>query len=203
MPDFWGDKRNALYRSQSEIQKMTRDGHVQFFYVDGGVEVEKRRRDPLLMQNDLINTAKITYEYLGIERMVTTARWSKFSTIYDFDRDNEHYEVGIFKTLYRLRPSKSLEISPMFKYTIRNGFRMAEDRIEYLPLTAEIDGEEVSRGLRLREIEQTYVQDMTPALIPQSRSISSRKPLNSRVVAKSSCSMICLRTITILSAKHC
>ena len=161
---FLGRQDERLYRSQPEIQKMEREGDLQFFYLDGGVEVEKRRRDPLLMQNDLINTAKITYEYLGIDRMVTTAR-AKIQYDIDFDRDNEHYEVGIFKTLYRLRPSKSLEISPMFKYTIRNGFRMAEDRVEYLPLSAEIDGEEVSRGLRLREIEQTHVRDMTPALI--------------------------------------
>ncbi len=161
---FLGSRDERLYRSQPEIQEMERSGDLQFFYVDGGVEVEKRRRDPLLMQNDLINTAKITYEYLGIDRMVTTAR-AKIQYDIDFDRDNEHYEVGIFKTLYRLRPSKSLEISPMFKYTIRNGFRMAEDRIEYLPLSAEIDGEEISRGLRLREIERTYVRDMAPALI--------------------------------------
>ena len=42
---------------------------------------------------------------------------------------------------------------------------MAEDRVEYLPLSVEIDGEKVSRGLRLREIERTHVRDMTPALI--------------------------------------
>ncbi len=161
---FLGRQDERLYRAQPEIQKMEANGDLQFFYVDGGVEVEKRRRDPLLMQNDLINTAKITYEYLGIDRMVTTAR-AKIQYDFDFDRDNEHYEVGIFKTLYRLRPSKSLEISPMFKYTIRNGFRMAEDRIEYLPLSAEIDGEEIARGLRLREIERTHVRDMAPALI--------------------------------------
>ena len=161
---FLGRQDERLYRSQPEIQKMEREGDLQFFYVDGGVEVEKRRRDPLLMQNDLINTVKITYEYLGIDRMVTTAR-AKIQYDIDFDRDNEHYEVGIFKTLYRLRPSKSLEISPMFKYTLRNGFRMAEDRIEYLPLSAEIDGEEVSRGLRLRTIERTHLRDMAPALI--------------------------------------
>ena len=161
---FLGRQDERLYRSQPEIQKMERDRNLQFFYVDGGVEVEKKRRDPLLMQNDLINTAKITYEYLGIDRMVTTAR-AKIQYDIDFDRDNEHYEVGIFKTLYRLRPSKSLEISPMFKYTIRNGFRMAEDRIEYLPLTGEIDGDEISRRLRLRRIERTHVRDMAPALI--------------------------------------
>lgn len=161
---FLGRQNEQLYRSQPEVWEMEDAGDIQFFGVDGGTEVEKRRKDPLLMQNDLINTAKITWEYLGIERMITTAR-AKVQYDYDFDKDNQHYEVGIFKSLYRMRPTKSLEISPMFKYTIRNGFRMAEDRLEYLSLTGEIDGEEVSRRLRLREIEQTYVQDMASALI--------------------------------------
>ena len=153
-----------LFRRQPQFQDMLEENDLQFFYVDGGAEVEKRRKDPLLMQNDLINTAKLTWEYLGIRRMVTTAR-AKIQYDIDFDNDNEHYEVGIFKTLYRLRPSKSLEISPMFKYTIRNGFRMAEDRLEYLKLQGEIDGRDVTRDLRLRHIEQAHVRDMTPALI--------------------------------------
>ena len=161
---FLSGQDERLYRSQPEIQEMEAEGNVQFFYVDGGAEVEKRRRDSLLMQNDLINTAKITWEYLGIDRMVTTAR-AKIQYDFDFDRDNEHYEVGIFKTLYRLRPSKSLEISPMFKYTIRNGFRMAEDQLEYLALSGEIDGKDVSRGIRLRHIERAHVRDMASALI--------------------------------------
>ena len=161
---FLGRQDESLYRAQPEIQEMLTDGDLQFFYIDGGTELEKRRKDPLLMQNDLINTAKITWEYNGIARMVTTAR-AKLQYDIDFDGDNEHYEVGIFKTFYRLRPSKSLEISPMFKYTIRNGFRMAEDRLEYLNLRGEIDGVEISRDLRLRQIEQAHVRDMTPALI--------------------------------------
>ena len=161
---FLGRQDEGLYRAQPEIQKMLTDGDLQFFYIDGGTELEKRRKDPLLMQNDLINTAKITWEYNGIDRMVTTTR-AKLQYDIDFDGDNEHYEVGIFKTLYRLRPSKSLEISPMFKYTIRNGFRMAEDRLEYLNLRGEIDGRDISRDLRLRQIEQAHVRDMTPALI--------------------------------------
>ena len=161
---FLGRQDESLYRAQPEIQEMLTDGDLQFFYIDGGTELEKRRKDPLLMQNDLINTAKITWEYNGIDRMVTTAR-AKLQYDIDFDGDNEHYEVGIFKTFYRLRPSKSLEISPMFKYTIRNGFRMAEDRLEYLNLRGEIDGVEISRDLRLRQIEQAHVRDMTPALI--------------------------------------
>ena len=161
---FLGRQDEGLYRAQPEIQEMLTDGDLQFFYIDGGTELEKRRKDPLLMQNDLINTAKITWEYNGIDRMVTTTR-AKLQYDIDFDGDNEHYEVGIFKTLYRLRPSKSLEISPMFKYTIRNGFRMAEDRLEYLNLRGEIDGRDISRDLRLRQIEQAHVRDMTPALI--------------------------------------
>ena len=161
---FLSNSEEQLYRAQKETQEMERNGDVQFFRVDGGTEVEKRRRDPLLMQNDLINTAKITYEYLGIDRMVTTAR-AKIQYDYDFEKDNQHYEVGIFKTLYRMRPSKSLEISPMFKYTIRNGFRMAEDRLEYLSLSGQVNGREAFRRLRLREIERTNVRDMAPALI--------------------------------------
>lgn len=161
---FLGRQDERIYRAQPETQEMVEEGDLQFFYVDGGVEVEKRRPDPLLMQNDLINTAKITWEYHGIDRMITTAR-AKLQYDIDFDGDNEHYEVGIFKTLYRLRPSKSLEISPMFKYTVRNGFRMAEDRFEYLKLQGRVDDRDISRDIRLRQIEQAHVRDMTPALI--------------------------------------
>lgn len=161
---FLSRTEEQVYRAQPEVWKMERDGAVQFFGIDGGTEVEKRRKDPLLMQNDLINTAKVTWEYLGIDRMVTTAR-AKIQYDYDFEKDNQHYEVGVFKTLYRLRPSKSLEISPMFKYTIRNGFRMAEDRLEYLSLNAEIDGRDVFRQLRLRQIERANVRDMASAVI--------------------------------------
>ena len=161
---FLSRQDERIYRAQPEIQDMVEEGDLQFFYVDGGTEVEKRRKDPLLMQNDLINTAKITWEYNGIDRMITTAR-AKLQYDIDFEGDNEHYEVGIFKTLYRLRPTKSLEISPMFKYTIRNGFRMAEDRLEYLTLRGEIDGTDILRRIRLRQIEQAHVRDMTPALI--------------------------------------
>ncbi len=161
---FLGRQDEELYRSQPEIREMEEDGDIQFFGVDGGTEVERRRKDPLLMQNDLINTAKITWEYLGIDRMVTTAR-AKIQYDYDFEKDNQHYEVGIFKTLYRMRPSKSLEISPMFKYTVRNGFRMAEDTLEYLFLKGQIDDRDVTRRLRLREIERANVRDMATALI--------------------------------------
>ena len=161
---FLGREDERLYRSQPDVRKMIEDNDLQFFYLDGGVELEKRRMDPLLMQNDLINTAKITWEYKGIDRMITTAR-AKLQYDIDFDNENEHYEVGIFKTLYRLRPTKSLEISPMFKYTIRNGFRMAENRLEYMNLQGRIDDRDVSRDIRLRDFEQTHVRDMTTAFI--------------------------------------
>lgn len=161
---FLSKEEERVYRAQPEVRELEAKGDVQFFDIDGGTEVEKRRKDPLLMQNDLINTAKITWEYLQIDRMVTTVR-AKMQYDFDFDRDNEHYEVGIFKTLYRLRPSKSLEISPMFKYTVRNGFRMAEDRLEYLALKAKIDGRNISRRLRLRQIERAHLRDMASAFI--------------------------------------
>ncbi len=161
---FLSKAEERLYRAQPEVTELEANGDLQFFNVDGGTEVERRRRDPLLMQNDLINTAKITWEYLGIDRLVTTAR-AKLQYNIDFDNHNQHYEVGIFKMLYRLRPSKSLEISPMFKYTVRNGFRMAEDRLEDLVLKEEIEGMLLTRRLRLRKIEQADVRDMTPALI--------------------------------------
>ncbi len=161
---FLSKEEESVYRAQPEVRELEANGDVQFFSIDGGTEVEKRRKDPLLMQNDLINTAKITWEYLGIDRMVTTAR-AKVQYDFDGDRDNEHYEVGIFKTLYRLRPSKSLEISPMFKYTIRNGFRMAEDRLDYFAVKAKIDGKNISRRLRLRQIERAHVRDMASAFI--------------------------------------
>ncbi len=161
---FLNRQDEQIYRAQPDIREMFEDGDLQLFYVDGGAELEKRRIDPLLMQNDLINTAKFTWEYHGINRMITTTR-AKLQYDIDFDNKNEHYEVGIFKTLYRLRPSKSLEISPMIKYTIRNGFRMAEDRLEYLTLRGKIDDRDVIRDLRLRQIQQAHVRDMTPALI--------------------------------------
>ena len=161
---FLSQQDEELFRSQPGIQDMIEQGELQFFHVNGGTELEKRRTDPLLMQNDLINTAKITWEYHGINRMITTAR-AKIQYDIDFDNDNQHYEVGIIKSLYRIRPSKSLEISPMIKLTVRNGFRMAENRLEYLTLRGKIDDRDVRRQLQLRQIEQAHVRDMTPAVI--------------------------------------
>ena len=161
---FLNETEERLYREQPKIKELENRGDVLFFNVDSRIEVEKRRRDTLLMQNDLINTSKITWEYSGIEQMVTTGR-VKFQYDFDFDKDNEHYEVGIFKTLYRIRPSKPLEINPMFKYTIRNGFRMAEDRYEDLELIEKLDGKQVSKRIQLRQIEQADVRDMASAII--------------------------------------
>ena len=161
---FLNETEERLYRKQAKVKWLEDRGDVLFFNTESGVEVEKRRRDTLLMQNDLINTSKITWEYSGIEHMVTTGR-VKLQYDFDFERDNEHYEVGIFKTLYRMRPSKPLEISPMFKYTVRNGFQMAADHYDDLALTAKIDGEQVSRRIQLRQIEQADVRDMASAVI--------------------------------------
>ncbi len=161
---FLNRDEEKLYRSLPDVQAMEEAGDIAFFPVRGGVESEMRLQDPLLMQNDLINTAKATFEYTGFKRVVTTAR-IKLQYDLDFDGDNQHYEVGIVKFNYRMRPSKSLEVSPMFKYTIRNGFKMTEDRPEDLLLMAEIDGEKVPQRIRLRRIEQAYVRDISPALI--------------------------------------
>ena len=161
---FLNETEERLYRKQATVKWLEDRGDVLFFNTENGVEVEKRRRDTLLMQNDLINTSKITWEYSGIEHMVTTGR-VKLQYDFDFERDNEHYEVGIFKTLYRMRPSKPLEISPMFKYTVRNGFQMAEDHYDDLALMEKIDGEQVSRRIQLRQIEQADVRDMASAVI--------------------------------------
>ena len=161
---FLSPDKAQLYRNIPDVAAMEEAGDIEFYEADGGIEVEKRRTDPLLMQNDFIDTVKLTWEYSGIERIVTTAR-IKLKYDLDLDQANEHYEVGIFKTLYRLRPSKSLEISPMLKYTVRNGFLMAESRIDAVRVTGEIDGETASEHVRLREIEHAHVRDMATAVI--------------------------------------
>jgi len=161
---FLSETEGQLYRANPNVQKSEAEGGLAFFNVDGGVEVEKRRIDPLLMQDDAINTAKVPWEYSGIKHMVTTGR-VKLRYNLDFNLENEHYEVSILKTNYRMRPSKSLEITPMFKFTVRNGFQMAEDRLEHLSLQGTIDGEEVSRNVRLNVIESADVRDMAAAFI--------------------------------------
>ena len=161
---FLSSGKAQLYRELRDIAAMEEAGDIQFYQADGGIEVEKRRKDPLLMQNDLIDTVKLTWEYSGIERMVTTTRL-KLRYDLDADQEDEHYEVGILKTLYRIRPSKSLEISPMFKYTVRNGFLMAESRIDAMRVVRENDEESASEYIRLREIGAAHVRDMATAVI--------------------------------------
>lgn len=161
---FLSETEGQLYRVQPDVQKMEAEGNAAFFNIDGGVEVEKRRIDPLLMQNDVINTAKATWEFSGVKHMVTTGR-VKIRYNLDFDLENEHFEVGILKTNYRMRPSKSLEITPMFKYTVRNGFQMAEDRLEHHALVGIVEGEEIARNIRLHVIEAADVRDTAAAFI--------------------------------------
>ena len=161
---FLSSDEARLYQNRPKVAAMEEAGAIQFYDVDGGTEVEKRREDPLLMQNDLIDTVKFTWEYSGVKKMVTTARL-KLRYDLDINKEDEHYEVGILKTLYRLRPSKSLEISPMLKYTVRNGFLMAESRINSTTVAGEIDGAFVSNRIRLREIDQAYVRDTAAAVI--------------------------------------
>lgn len=161
----WGEA--DAYRNLKEIKQLEADGEISFSEVRDGFEVEKRREDPLSMRNDIINTAKVTFDYTKIKKMVTTVR-AKLMYDIDFDADNEHYEVGIFKTNYRMRPSKSLEIIPMYKYLIRNGVKMAKEQMEDpTPVTwyDEEAGEEKESNIRLRDVQQTNVRDQTHAFI--------------------------------------
>ena len=145
-------------------------GELELVSVRNGTEMEVRREDPILMQNDVINTMKGTFEYTGIKKMVTTARL-KFQYDMDLDDDDQHYEVGIIKTNYRMRPSKSIEIIPMYKYKIRNGFKMAEEKdfVHLLKWRDEEAEEEEDRDreyiLRLRTIDSEDVRDQMHAFI--------------------------------------
>lgn len=162
---FLGHEDADIYRNQEEVRNLIEENQIGFINVEGGVEVERRRADPLLMQNDLINTAKLTFSFTKIKKMVTTLR-AKLQYDADFDEDDKHYEVGIFKTNYRIRPSKSLEIIPMFKYTIRNGFKMAnEQKINY-PLTKEDEeGNEIDYNIKLKSIQASDIRDQSQAYI--------------------------------------
>jgi len=154
-----------LYRQQEDVKKLEEEGLISFFYIEErGFEVEEQRADELMMQNDLINTAKVTFEYTGKKKMVTTLR-AKLMYDLDFDEDNKHYEAGIFKTNYRIRPSKSLEIIPMYKYTIRNGFKMAEERIIDEVIETENEGLKEEHHIRLRDVSPTDLRDQTNAFI--------------------------------------
>jgi len=116
------------------------------------------------MQKDVINTMKGTFEYTGIKKMVTTARL-KLQYDMDLDDDDQHYEVGIIKTNYRMRPSKSIEIIPMYKYKIRNGFKMAEEKDVDRLLQWRYGGEDKEYRVRLRTIDAAEVRDQMHAFI--------------------------------------
>lgn len=162
---FLTNEEADVYRAQEEVESLVEENQMGFIPVPGGVEVERRRIDPLLMQNDIINTAKLTFSFTKIKKMVTTLR-AKLQYDADFDQDNEHYEVGIFKTNYRLRPSKSLEIIPMFKYTIRNGFQMADERrVNYLLTREDEEGNLIEYNIKLKTIEPADIRDQSQAYI--------------------------------------
>ena len=154
----------GVMREDSEISKIIDSGDLEFFGTRSGTEIEIRRRDPVLMQNDIINTAKATFEYTGIKKMVTTARL-KLQYDMDLNEEDKHYEVGIIKTNYRMRPSKSIEIIPMYKYKIRNGFKMAEEKDAIKLLKWKEEDEEKEYTLRLKTINTGDVRDQMHAFI--------------------------------------
>ncbi|MBD3181431.1 hypothetical protein GF312_04010 [Candidatus Poribacteria bacterium] len=154
-----------VMKTKPEFEDLIDSGELEFFYIGRVAEIEILREDPVLMQKDIIDTVKGTFEYTGIKKMVTTARL-KLQYDLDLDGDNKHYEVGIIKTNYRVRPSKSIEIIPMYKYKIRNGFKMAEEKdvITFLEWTND-EGEEKDYTVRLRTIDNTDVRDQMHAFI--------------------------------------
>jgi hypothetical protein len=147
-----------------EYKKMIKAGELEFLDIGNQAEVEVKREDAVLMQKDVINTVKGTFEYTGIKKMVTTARL-KFQYDMDLEEDDEHYEVGIVKTNYRMRPSKSIEIIPMYKYKIRNGFKMAEERDVDRLIGWRQSGEDKEYRVRLRTIDTADVRDQMHAFI--------------------------------------
>jgi hypothetical protein len=160
----------AAYRALPKTAALEAAGEIGFLEFEGVTEVERRRRDPISMQNDIINTTKLTWEYSGIRQFVATAR-AKLQYDLDIDGEDEQYEVGILKARYTFRPSKKLEVSPMLKYTVRDGFRRDEARLEDVAVAALVtgdDGIEVPSGVervRLRRIDETDVRDMATAVI--------------------------------------
>ncbi len=162
---IWDDFNVRLQmEADPEFREMIEAGDLEFLDLYGQSEVETKREDPVLMQKDIINTMKGTFEYTGIKKMVTTARL-KLQYDMDLDGDDQHYEVGIIKTNYRMRPSKSIEIIPMYKYKIRNGFKMAveEDIVKLLQWRQ--DGEDKEHLVRLRKIDTADVRDQMHAFI--------------------------------------
>lgn len=154
----------ATMESDPEFREMIDAGELEFLDVGSQSEVEVKRSDPVLMQKDIINTVKGTFEYTGIKRMVTTARL-KLQYDMDLEGDDQHYEVGIIKTNYRMRPSKSIEIIPMYKYKIRNGFKMVEEKDIVRFLKWKYGDEDKEYTVRLRTIDTESVRDQVHAFI--------------------------------------
>ncbi|MFC1714476.1 hypothetical protein ACFL6S_12480 [Candidatus Poribacteria bacterium] len=157
----WRDDAPWVMDANPDINDI---GELEIIGVRNGTEIEVKRVDPVLMQNDVINTMKGTFEYTGVKKMVTTAR-IKFQYDMDLDDDDQHYEVGIIKTNYRMRPSKSIEIIPMYKYKIRNGFKMAEEKDFIHLLKWTFEGEDREYNVRLRTIDIEDVRDQMHAFI--------------------------------------
>lgn len=151
-------------RKEPDIALMIDQDELEFFDLSSWSEIEIKRKDPLLMQNDIINTLKGTFEYTGIKKVVATAR-VKFQYDVDLDGKDQHYEVGIAKANYRFRPSKSIEIIPMYKYKIRNGFKIAEERDIVKFLQWKANNVDNQYTLRLRTIDTANVQDQMHAFI--------------------------------------
>ncbi len=158
---IWRDDAPWVLDANPEVNDI---GEFEIIGVRNGTEIEVKRVDPILMQNDVINTMKGTFEYTGIKKMVTTARL-KLQYDMDLDGADQHYEVGIIKTNYRMRPSKSIEIIPMYKYKIRNGFKMAEEQDLIHLLKWVYEGEDREYLLRLRTIASEDVRDQMHAFI--------------------------------------
>jgi hypothetical protein len=157
------DVKWAMY-NDPELSGMITNDDLEFFDMSSQSETEIKRKDPLLMQNDIINTMKGTFEYTGIKKMITTLRL-KLQYDMDLDGKDNHYEVGIIKANYRLRPSKSIEIIPMYKYRIRNGFKLAEEKSLVKLLQWKYSDQDWQYLLRLRTLVPTDVRDQMHAFI--------------------------------------
>ncbi|MGQ9607764.1 MAG: hypothetical protein ACUVWN_00550 [bacterium] len=151
----------GIMYNDPEIRDMIDDGKLNFLDIGAESEIEVKRIDPVLMQNDIINTIKTTFEYTRIKKMVMTARL-KLQYDMDLDGKDQHYEVGIVKANYRIRPSKSIEIIPMYKYKIRNGFKIAEEK--YIAKLLDLSKDK-QYMLRLRNIGPADIRDQMHAFI--------------------------------------
>lgn len=162
---FLTKEEEEVFRADERVKELERGSLISFFPVRGGAEVEKRRPDPLLMQNDLIDTLNFTFEYIGLKKMVSTLRF-KLQYDSDLNEDDKHYEVGIFKSSYSFRPSKSIEIIPQYKFRLRNGFKVAETkRVDEVFSMIQEDGNKKDKTIRLLSVSDTEVLDQTQAYI--------------------------------------